>query len=71
MIDSPETLENVRLAVGSNGASMWWLNGEEAVMLEGDRRMVKDDKVSFHYESDFNQGGRSVLAIRPQVREAI
>lgn len=71
MIDSPETLENVRLAVGSNGASMWWLNGEEAVMLEGDRRMVKDDKVSFLYESDFNQGGRSVLAIRPQVREAI
>ena len=22
--------------VGSNGASMWWLNGEEAVILEGD-----------------------------------
>lgn len=46
IIDCPETIENVRLAVGSNGASMWWLNGEEAVMLEGDRRMVKDDKVS-------------------------
>lgn len=46
VIDSPETIENARLAVGSNGASMWWLNGEEAVMLEGDRRMVKDDKVS-------------------------
>ena len=35
-----------RLSVGSNGASMWWLNGEEAVMLEGDRRMVRDDVVS-------------------------
>lgn len=46
VIDCPETIENARLAVGSNGASMWWLNGEEAVMLEGDRRMVKDDKVS-------------------------
>ena len=34
------------MAVGSNGASMWWLNGEETVMLEGDRRMVKDDVVS-------------------------
>lgn len=46
VIDSPEKMQNVRLAVGSNGASMWWLNGEEVVMLEGDRRMVKDDVVS-------------------------
>lgn len=46
VIDSPEDLADVRLAVGSNGASMWWLNGEEAVMLEGDRRMVRDDVVS-------------------------
>jgi hypothetical protein len=22
---------------------MWWLNGEEVVILSGDRRMVKDD----------------------------
>lgn len=43
VIDSPETVENVRLAVGSNGASMWWLNDDEAVMLSCDRRMVKDD----------------------------
>lgn len=46
VIDSPETVENVRLAVGSNGASMWWLNGEKAVMLSGDRRMVRDDVLS-------------------------
>lgn len=46
IIDCPEEIPNVRLTVGSNGASMWWLNGEEAVMLEGDRRMVKDDVVS-------------------------
>ncbi len=46
VIDSPMEMEDLRMAVGSNGASMWWLNGEEAVMLEGDRRMVKDDVVS-------------------------
>lgn len=41
-----EDIENVRLAAGSNSASMWWLNGEEALILSGDRRMVKDDGVS-------------------------
>ena len=46
VIDSPEDIPNVRLSVGSNSASMWWLNGEEAVMLSGDRRMVKDDCLS-------------------------
>jgi hypothetical protein len=25
---------------------MWWLNGEEVLLLSGDRRMVKDDAVS-------------------------
>ena len=25
---------------------MWWLNGEEALLLSGDRRMVKDDGMS-------------------------
>ena len=34
------------MAVGSNGASMWWLNNEEVLLLEGDRRMVEDDGVS-------------------------
>ena len=46
IIDCPEEMQNVRLAVGSNGASMWWLNGEEVLLLSGDRRMVKDDGVS-------------------------
>ena len=46
IIDCPEDIENVRLAVGSNSASMWWLNGEEALLLSGDRRMVKDDAMS-------------------------
>jgi hypothetical protein len=46
IIDCDEDIENVRLAVGSNSASMWWLNGEETLLLSGDRRMVKDDAVS-------------------------
>lgn len=46
VINCEEDIENVRLAVGSNSASMWWLNGEEAVILSGDRRMVADDATS-------------------------
>ena len=46
VIDCPADIENVRLACGSNGASMWWLNGEEVLLLEGDRRMVEDDGMS-------------------------
>ena len=46
VIDCPEDLENVRLAVGSNSASMWWIDGEEALILSGDRRMVMDDAAS-------------------------
>jgi hypothetical protein len=46
VVDSPRELKNVRLSVGSNAASMWWVNGEEAVLLSGDRRMVADDAAS-------------------------
>lgn len=46
VIDVPEDLENVRLAVGSNSASMWWIDGEEVLILSGDRRMVMDDAAS-------------------------
>jgi hypothetical protein len=46
IIDSPEERADVRLAVGSNGASMWWLNGERVLTLDGDRRMVEDDCMS-------------------------
>ncbi len=46
VIDCPEDIGNVRLAVGSNSASMWWLNGKEVLLLSGDRRMVRDDAVS-------------------------
>lgn len=46
VIDCEEEIKDVRLSVGSNSASMWWLNGEEAVILSGDRRMVQDDCAS-------------------------
>ena len=46
VVNSPREMKNVRLAVGSNSASMWWLNGKEAVILSGDRRMVMDDCAS-------------------------
>jgi hypothetical protein len=46
VVDSPREMKGVRLAVGSNSASMWWVNGAEAVGLYGDRRMEMDDVVS-------------------------
>ena len=46
VVNCPENMPNVRLSVGSNSASMWWVNGEEAVILSGDRRMVADDCAS-------------------------
>lgn len=46
VVNSPRERRDVRLAVGSNSASRWWLNGTEAAGLFGDRRMVMDDVVS-------------------------
>ncbi len=46
VVNCEEDIADVRMSVGSNSASMWWLNGEEAVILSGDRRMVKDDCLS-------------------------
>ena len=45
-IDSPTEMTNVRLAIGSNSASNWWLNGERVVELYDDRQTVIDDGVS-------------------------
>lgn len=46
VIDCPEDLVDVRLAAGSNGASLWWIDNREVLLLSGDRRMVKDDGMS-------------------------
>lgn len=41
-----QEMRNVRLAIGSNAASIWWLNGEEVIGIYGDRQTVIDDGVS-------------------------
>jgi hypothetical protein len=46
VVISPVEMKDVRLAIGSNAASVWWLNGEELVGIYGDRQTVIDDGVS-------------------------
>lgn len=46
IVNCPEEIHDVRLAIGSNAASIWWLNGEEMVGIYGDRQTVIDDGVS-------------------------
>ena len=46
VVNCEEDIPDVRLSVGSNSASMWWVNGQEALLLSGDRRMVADDGAS-------------------------
>jgi hypothetical protein len=46
VVDSPREIKDVRLAIGSNSASMWWLNGKEVVDVFGYRHMIVDDAVS-------------------------
>ena len=45
-VDSPREMSGVRLAIGSNAASRWWLNGELVIALNDDRQTVIDDGVS-------------------------
>jgi len=46
IVNCPRDMQNVRLAIGSNAASVWWVNGEEVVGIYGDRQTVVDDGVS-------------------------
>jgi len=46
VVNSPQEMHGVRLAIGSNAASVWWLNGQEVVGIYGDRQTVIDDGVS-------------------------
>jgi hypothetical protein len=39
-------MRDVRLVIGSNAASVWWLNDEEVIGIYGDRQTVIDDGVS-------------------------
>jgi hypothetical protein len=46
VVNAPEEMSNVRLAIGSNAASVWWINGQEVIGIYGDRQTVIDDGVS-------------------------
>ena len=46
VVNSPREMSGVRLAIGSNAASVWWVNGREATALYNDRQAVIDDGVS-------------------------
>jgi len=46
VINCPEEIKNVRMAAGCNSSGMFWLNGEEAVMVSGDKDMVVDNCTS-------------------------
>jgi hypothetical protein len=46
IVDSPREMRGVRLAIGSNAASVWWVNGKEVIGIYGDRQTVIDDGVS-------------------------
>jgi hypothetical protein len=46
VVNAPRQMSGVRLAIGSNAASVWWVNGSEATALYNDRQAVIDDGVS-------------------------
>ena len=46
VVNAPRDMTDVRLAIGSNAASVWWVNGTEAAALYNDRQTVIDDGVS-------------------------
>jgi hypothetical protein len=46
IINCPREMRDVRLAIGSNAASVWWVNGKEVIGIYGDRQTVIDDGVS-------------------------
>ena len=46
IVNCPREMPGVRLAIGSNAASVWWVNGKEVVGIYGDRQTVIDDGVS-------------------------
>ena len=46
IVNCPQEMSDVRLAIGSNAASIWWVNGQEIISIYGDRQTVIDDGVS-------------------------
>ena len=46
VVNSPREMPDIRLAIGSNAASVWWVNGKEVIGIYNDRQTVIDDGVS-------------------------
>ena len=46
IVNAPRQMSDVRLAIGSNAASIWWVNGTEVIGIFNDRQSVVDDGVS-------------------------
>ena len=46
IVNAPREMSGVRLAIGSNAASVWWVNGTEVIGIYNDRQTVIDDGVS-------------------------
>jgi len=46
VVNCPEEMHDVRLAIGCNSATVWWVNGQEVIGVYGDRQTVVDDGVS-------------------------
>lgn len=46
VVNGPRDMPDVRLAIGSNAASVWWVGGREVIGIYNDRQTVIDDGVS-------------------------
>jgi hypothetical protein len=46
VVNCPQDMPDVRLAIGSNASSIWWVNGQEVIGIYGDIQTVVDDGVS-------------------------
>ena len=46
VVNAPREVSGVRLAIGSNAASVWWVNSQEVIGIYNDRQTVIDDGVS-------------------------
>jgi len=46
IINCDEDINNVRMSAGANSAALFWLNGEETLMLSNDRDLIMDDFMS-------------------------
>ena len=53
-------MQGVRLAIGSNAASIWWVNGKEVIGIYNDRQSVIDNGVSKRLT--LNKGANTIRA---------